>query len=281
MTMFAPLNRYVIAATIAVSAMGLSQCSQSDPGSPAAPAAVGPATSDAVGPTADPTAALGQFKVCKAGNVDGTFTVVANPPGGATTTVTSPIVIAAGTCQVVAENQTIGGVSITVTETSAGLVNITGQRNDAGALSADNPANGPVTRFLNEFHGFSFTFNNFVEPPPDPGDEGCTPGFWKNHLSSWSGYSTGADFDTTFGVNFFNPNKTLLQAVNLGGGGLNALARHGVAALLNAASGDVDYAYTEAQVIDIVQGDGAFAGLSVTERTNLLVAANEAGCPIS
>jgi len=160
-----------------------------------------------------------------------------------------------------------------VTETSAGLVNITGQRNDAGAISADNPPNGPVTRFLNEFHGFAFTFNNFVEPPPDPGDEGCTPGFWKNHLSSWSGYAPGADFDTTFGVNFFTPNITLLQAVNLGGGGIRALARHGVAALLNAASGDVDYAYTEAQVIDIVQGDGAFSGLSVNERKDLLARA--------
>ena len=273
-------NRLVATAALVIGAVGLSQCSRTGSVSPAAPAAVVPASGDAVDLTTTDQPQLGWFTVCKTGNTDGTFTVEATPPGGDTMIVTSPVVIATGTCQVVAANSTIAGASITVTETSAGLVSITGLRNDAGAISADNPPDGPLTRFVNEFHGFVFTFDNFLETPNEPpgGDEGCTPGYWKNHLTRWEGYAPGADFDATFGVDLFTPDRTLLQAVNLGGGGTRALARHGVAALLNAASASVDYAYTTAQVIDIVQGDGAYAGITVAERTSLLVDANEAGC---
>jgi hypothetical protein len=275
-------NRFVAAAAVVVSGVLLSQCGRSELSSPTRPAAVAPAPGSSAAITGSDQPQLGQFAVCKTGNTDGTFTVDANPPGGATMIVTSPIVIATGTCQVVAVNETLAGASITVTETSAGLVSIAGFRNDAGAISPDNPVNGPVTRFVNEFHGFVFTFDNFLETPNEPpgGDEGCTPGYWRNHPSQWAVYAPGADFDTTFGVNFFTPDKTLWQTVRFGGGGSAALARHGVAGLLSAASSGVDYAYTEAQVIDIVQGDGAYAGMSVTERTNLLVSANEAGCPL-
>lgn len=101
-----------------------------------------------------------------------------------------------------------------------------------------------------------------LEPPPD--GEACTPGFWRNHLEDWgpTGFSPSDDFDTTFGVNFFTPDKTLLDAVKLGGGGINKLARFGVAALLNAAHPDVDFALTVPQVIALVQsGDpNAFDG---------------------
>jgi len=46
------------------------------------------------------------------------------------------------------------------------------------------------------------------------------------------------------------PGKTLLQVLGLGGGGLNALGRHTVSALLNAASADVFYDYTASDVIN-------------------------------
>jgi thrombospondin type 3 repeat protein len=106
-----------------------------------------------------------------------------------------------------------------------------------------------------------------------PSGEGCTPGYWKNHLSSWAatGYSPSADFDATFGVNLFSPNITLRTAINLGGGGVNKLARHGTAALLSAAHPGVNYPYTVAQVIAAVQ-----AGDSDT-----LAAFNELGCSLN
>jgi hypothetical protein len=85
--------------------------------------------------------------------------------------------------------------------------------------------------------------------------EGCTPGFWRNHFEDWppTGYSPSDDFDTTFGVDYFDPDITLGDAIWLGGGGVNKIARHGTAALLNASSPDVEYPLTVAEVIAAVQ----------------------------
>jgi len=80
------------------------------------------------------------------------------------------------------------------------------------------------------------------------GGEGCTPGFWRNHLDLWP-IDPATDFDTTFGRDAFDPNITMEEAVNLGGGGLNALSRHAAAAYLNAGSPDVDYDLTAAEVV--------------------------------
>jgi hypothetical protein len=91
-------------------------------------------------------------------------------------------------------------------------------------------------------------------------------------------YDPDDDFDTVFGVDFFSPDITLEDALNLGGGGVNALARHAVAALLNAAQGF--YPLTEAQVIAAVQA--AFADQSTIESTkNDLASKNELGCPLN
>jgi hypothetical protein len=114
---------------------------------------------------------------------------------------------------------------------------------------------------------------------PTTGGEGCTPGYWKNHLGSWQApYTPAGSFNTAFliGANYFEPgffsnSYTLDQAINQGGGGLNRLARHGTAALLSAAHPDVDYPYTVAQVIALVQ-----AGI-----IDPLAQANELGCPIN
>jgi hypothetical protein len=110
-----------------------------------------------------------------------------------------------------------------------------------------------------------------VPVPPD-GDEGCTPGYWKNHLEDWppTGFSPDDDFDTVFGVDYWHPDITLERAVRRGGGGVKKLTRHGTAALLSAAHPDVGYPYTVAEVIAFVQaGD-----------VGPLEAANELGCDI-
>jgi hypothetical protein len=85
-----------------------------------------------------------------------------------------------------------------------------------------------------------------------PGGEGCTPGYWKNHLESWL-LDPGADFDTTFGVDYFDPDITLGQAIRMGGGGYKKLARHGTAALLNAVNPGVNYPLSMADVMIAVQ----------------------------
>lgn len=96
-----------------------------------------------------------------------------------------------------------------------------------------------------------------------PGDNGggsdaCTPGYWRTHFDRWpEGYLPSDDFDTVFGTDYFDPDITLGMAIWARGGGLNKLARHGTAALLNAAHGSVDYPYSVAEVIAMVQAGEA------------------------
>jgi len=90
--------------------------------------------------------------------------------------------------------------------------------------------------------------------------EGCTPGFWKNHTEdknwdAWldTGYTLDEDFDTVFSTDLFDPDITLGEAIQARGGKKNKLARHGTAALLNAAHPDVYYPLTVDEVIEKVQ----------------------------
>jgi hypothetical protein len=114
--------------------------------------------------------------------------------------------------------------------------------------------------------------------------EGCTPGYWKNvrmHGCNWAvaGYTTSQDFDAVFGVDIFDPNLTLIQALNNGGGGWDALGRHAVAALLSAAHADVDYGLTVTEVIAKVQA--AYAADDPEMYKNELAMYNEMGCPLN
>jgi hypothetical protein len=117
-----------------------------------------------------------------------------------------------------------------------------------------------------------------TEPPS--GGEGCTPGYWKqaHHFDSWVGYAPGQSYAEVFGV---TPsfNKTLLGALQQGGGGQKALGRHAVAALLSAANDDVSYAFSVDEVIAIVQT--AYATGNFERAKNELARENERGCPLN
>jgi hypothetical protein len=97
-----------------------------------------------------------------------------------------------------------------------------------------------------------------------PGDdlEGLTPGFWKTHShygpapeAGWAatGYDPDDSYEAIFGVDVVPGDLTLLQALQSNGGGINALLRHSTAALLNAAHPNINYAYSESQVIAFTQ----------------------------
>ena len=121
--------------------------------------------------------------------------------------------------------------------------------------------------------------------------EGCTPGYWRqeHHFDSWTTYSPEQLFSTVFGVDpaitvktggrSSATDPTLLQAVWANGGDINALARHATAALLNAASADVDYTYSEAEVIAMVKA--AIASGVYEKAKDILAAANEIGCDLN
>ncbi|MCW4035329.1 MAG: hypothetical protein NWF03_08205 [Candidatus Bathyarchaeota archaeon] len=116
---------------------------------------------------------------------------------------------------------------------------------------------------------------------PEEGDEGLTPGFWKNHVDVWptttfenyEGETMSIDPATTTFSDVFNVtirinvkkndpdgilDPTLLEAL-AGKNGVNedkdiydALARHAVAALLNALHPDVNYPMSAGDIINQV-----------------------------
>ncbi|MBF9253532.1 T9SS type A sorting domain-containing protein [Pontibacter sp. 172403-2] len=119
--------------------------------------------------------------------------------------------------------------------------------------------------------------------PPDEGtgSEGCTLGYWKNHTDRWcSNYQTSTRFGSVFTAAPSDlKNLTLLQALNLGGGGKYNLARQGVAALLNACSGEVASPYTTNDVKTIVNNAFRNSG-TIGQVASDLDEANNLGCPL-
>lgn len=125
----------------------------------------------------------------------------------------------------------------------------------------------------------------------DRGGEGCTPGYWKQsqHFDSWPSGDTSIRFDAAFvdacvwDAALQRPESgmlcdlTLLQALNLKGGGANALGRHAAAAWLNTQS--VDFMYLQSEVEDMV--DAALESGIYEITKDGLADANEAGCPLN
>lgn len=132
--------------------------------------------------------------------------------------------------------------------------------------------------------------------------EGCTPGYWKQeqHFGSWTApyspvnppgetlFSDAAAFNRVITIDEeMGETKTdpsMLAALGANGGEINALARHGTAALLNAASTSVTFPFTVAEVILLVQ-----AAIDSNNAATILAAhlqlagANEGllGCPLA
>ena len=110
--------------------------------------------------------------------------------------------------------------------------------------------------------------------------EGCTPGYWRqeHHFDS---YPAPYAPDTLFGDVFADafPGLSLSVATRLKGGGLNALGRHAAAAVLNAASGDVDYGATTGEVIDAF--NAAYASGDYEPTKDDFEALNTSGCPLN
>jgi len=113
----------------------------------------------------------------------------------------------------------------------------------------------------------------------------------QQHLDSWvaTGYSPNQTLESVFDVpnSYGLDNVTLLSALGFKGGKGNLgaaqiLLRAGVAALLNAAHGDITYAQTTAQVIAEVN-----AALASGSRSTMLSLASELdmynnlGCPLN
>lgn len=109
-------------------------------------------------------------------------------------------------------------------------------------------------------------------------DVGCTPGYWKQtqHFDSWVGYTTDQTLQSAFGC---GGSTTLLEALNANGGGLYALERHAVAALLNSTAVS-HYSYTTTQVTE--KFCGALNNGDIIETVkNRFEAQNDGTCPLN
>ena len=151
---------------------------------------------------------------------------------------------------------------------------------------------GPAVTLV-PIDGLTVFFKNILveeppPPPPPPGDEGCTPGYWKNHLDSWvpTGYAPGDLVSSVFTGTLFGT-ATLHQALSFGGGpgvagAQQILLRAAVAGLLNASHPDVAYTTSATDLIDAVN-----AAIASGDRDTMLALAadidadNNLGCPLN
>lgn len=159
-------------------------------------------------------------------------------------------------------------------------------------------------KFSKQFTKFVLTFFSimvltvFVYSLPPHGDEGCTPGYWKNHTDMWpAGYTWDTPVFEVFEMpcdydgNILYPeleNDTLLDALKYKGGkdmlgAVRIFLRHAVAALLNIAHYDVSYYYPHDQDYFLwwankyLEEDDREAILTKAGRYALW---NEANCPL-
>jgi hypothetical protein len=157
-------------------------------------------------------------------------------------------------------------------------------------FATDTPSSSSSTDGTTTITTTTTTSTTTTTTPP-PGQEGCTPGFWKQpqHFDSWPSGVTqdmlvGAVFSAATG-DFAD--ATLLEALSFQGGpgvdgATEILLRAAVAAYLNSFA--VDYPLTTAEVVSQVN-----AALASGSRSTMLALASTldannngiAGCPLS
>lgn len=242
----------------------------------------------------------GAVQLCKTSNVGGDFDFDATGPAGIDTDPDITIPAGGGTvCAIIytsAMPNASGAETVVITETATAAAPLTNidiiqylaphlvQDNDyiPGIHLNDSESEATLTATVKINNDMARRVE-FTNTAPPVGNEGCTPGYWKQdqHFDSWTApYDPTDGFNATFGIgtNWFGNSFTLLDGAGANGGGKNALARHAVAALLNAAAGF--YPMTVAEVIAAVQA--AYADASLIESTkNTFATNNELGCPLN
>lgn len=172
-------------------------------------------------------------------------------------------------------------VEVDETTTPAGFVQ---SPTDVGSDDTVDSDGSPFTYFApDDVHvALRIDFGYHVDQSTG-GDEGCTPGYWKQsqHFDSWPApYTTGTLFGSVFEDAF--PGLTLLNVVaNPGGAKLNQLGVHAVAALLSAGSSGVDYALTTAEVIQMFNDTFPGTDADYVALKDIFAAFNELGCPLN
>jgi hypothetical protein len=145
-----------------------------------------------------------------------------------------------------------------------------------------------VTLVSDDAEDLTIDFGYCDEPT---GDEGCTPGYWKNHVVAWEYTEFTPDqtvesvFAAASAYDEIAP-RTLMEALRFHGGsgvegGARILLRAAVASVLNASHPDVDHPDTVDGIVDDV--NAALASGDRHEMVTLgswLDDANNLGCPL-
>ena len=244
----------------------------------------------------DGQAQLERFEVCKeyVGEVGPAVTIDIEEDIGSNGSVdaTGSVTLADGECK---EIQVIGppGATVTVTEQvptgytasweKTVISGTTGNTTTSTTSGSGNEVSGPVS----ENFGTLVIFTN----TKDRGNQGCTPGYWKQpqHLDSWTTYTPNQLAGSVFNLAGYPTlaSKTLLATLDGTGGpgtlgAASILLRAAVAAILNAESAGVDYPQLTADIIADVN-----AALASNDRATMLALAaeldadNNLGCPLN
>jgi hypothetical protein len=204
---------------------------------------------------------------------DGTDCEVAITNGGPGTITGSPCQTVSGSCTVT-DNSATPGIDEVQACTDVEVLGLTLSRCTSdlspNPTQTDCPAEGASVPTTSGENAIKCWFE-------ERGGEGCTPGYWKQpqHFGNWTAPYDPNDLFSEHFENAF-PGMTLLQVLSQGGGGLKALGRHTVAALLNSASAGVDYEFTTAEVI--AEFNAVFPGGDYEALKNQFATENERGC---
>jgi hypothetical protein len=175
----------------------------------------------------------------------------------------------------------------TMTCTAHGTA-VAGQYKNVGTATGQPSCGNAVSAYDSNYY-----YGQSTPPPPPPptGNQGCSPGYWKNHPASWpaTGYSTGQSVSGVFHEATRFPSlgaASLLQALSFqGGSDLNGAAqtllRAGVAALLNAADPQIAFPRQPQEVIASVNSALASGDRStMTTLAGQLDTDNNLYCPL-
>jgi hypothetical protein len=124
------------------------------------------------------------------------------------------------------------------------------------------------------------------------GKQGCTPGYWKNHLDSWAvtGYNPNQVISTVFANAALYPSlggKTMLQSLQGGGGrgvegAVKILLRAATAGVLNANHDGVAYPKIAAHIINPVNQALASQNRgTIIDLAGKIDGWNNGGCPLN
>jgi hypothetical protein len=139
-------------------------------------------------------------------------------------------------------------------------------------LDSDAGSDGCTPCFILECDKPNTTLDAGLCEKKEEGGEGCTPGFWRNHLAQWpaTGYDPDMLVNDVFGCDLVPDGVTLGEAIDAPQT-YGVLAFHAIAALLNASHPDVDFGLTVDEVKELAcDGD-----------KDTLAEENESGCPLS